>query len=58
MLAPASLVMIEGTGANLSYHVMIVGWQVDVGGDAKTVIKHYPNNLFIHSRPTRMELHR
>jgi hypothetical protein len=55
IVAPCSKVTLTGTGGN-TYMGQIVGWNVDVGGDA-TLNLTYNENLAASS-PTSMELHK
>ncbi len=55
VVAPCSQVSLTGTGGN-TYEGQIVGWNVDVGGDANLNLKY--NENLAASDPTKMELYK
>jgi Flp pilus assembly protein TadG len=55
IVAPCSLVTLSGTGGN-TYQGQVVGWNVEVGGDA-TLKLTYDENL-VATKPTSIELYK
>ena len=55
ILAPCSLVTLNGTGGN-TYMGQIIGWNVEVGGDADLNLTY--NENMAANKPTSMELYR
>jgi hypothetical protein len=55
VVAPCSQVSLTGTGGN-TYRGQIVGWNVEVGGDANLKLTY--DESLIASSPTKIELHK